>query len=114
MFRGMGDAAAAGMRGLVLASSLGLLAGCFDVGENADLDLGGGDWCFLPGPCVTTAHPFRFLDETPGDVALGGESEVAYLALDTLMGVEIASLDPKVVTVENRGGGVFVMRGVGA
>jgi len=100
------------MRALVLSSGLGLLAGCFDVGGDLDLDLG-GDSCFLPAPCVSTRHPFRFLDETPANVALGGEAEVAYLALDTLMGFDIASLDPWVVTVERRGRD-FVMHAVGA
>jgi hypothetical protein len=99
------------MRALVLSSSVAVLAGCFDVGGNFDLDLDFGE-CFLAAPCVTAAHPFRFLEETPGEVALGGEANVAYLAHDTLLGFDIISLDPKVVTIEKRDRGVFVMRAV--
>jgi hypothetical protein len=101
----------ADMRALVLSSSVAVLAGCFGGGDlDFDLGLDFGE-CFLGEPCVTAAHPFRFLDETPGEVALGGEANVQYLAHDTLAGFDIVSLDPKVVTIEKREG-LFVMRAV--
>jgi hypothetical protein len=101
------------MRALVLSSSVVVLAGCFDIGGNFDFDLGldFGE-CFLAEPCVTAAHPFKFLQQTPGEVALGGEANVEYLAHDTLLAFDIVSLDPKVVAIEKRQG-VFVMRAVG-
>jgi hypothetical protein len=100
------------MRALVMSSSVVVLAGCYDVGNfDLDLDLGFGE-CFLAEPCVTAAHPFRFLEETPRVLALGGEANVEFLAHDTLIGFDIASLDPKVVTIERGDRGALVMRAV--
>jgi hypothetical protein len=108
----MGYALSADMRALVLSSSVAVLAGCFDIGGDLEFDLGldFGE-CFLGEPCVTAAHPFQFLEQTPRAIALEGEANVEYLAHDTLVGFDIVSLDPKVVSIEkNRG--VFVIRPV--
>lgn len=97
------------MRALVLASGLGLLAGCLAQDGNFELDLCG----VVSGDCVSAKQPFLFRDETPTEVALGGEANVAYLAHDTLTSFEIASDDPAVLTVERRDGRVFVIHAVG-
>jgi hypothetical protein len=94
------------MRPLVLTAGLVLLLGCV----NGDFELGP---CFpLGAPCVSSKHPFMFVDGIPTQIALGGEATGDYFAFDS--NFDLVSNDPSVLTVEQRGRDSFVMHAVGA